>query len=202
MQILYKNNPVRRWHFTRARSVSVFCHSILLFGVGYTFYANSNKFDNNKIVNLKLANSKVDNLGKGSSSNLKLNQGLDETSSKKEMITIEQDSFSVRKLVSNSNANDPQSRYLNAWQRKVETIGFYETEKLKSDSDVTITLKAVIDKDGEILEISILESSGLREVDELAKMILTQAAPFEAFDEEMKLQYDSLEIVRDWNFYK
>ena len=33
-------------------------------------------------------------------------------------------------------------------------------------------------------------------------MILTQSAPFEAFDDEMKLQYDSLEIVRDWNFYK
>ena len=109
MQILYKNNPFRRWNFTKALIVSLFFHSILLFGVGYTFYANSNKFDNNKIVNLKLANSKVDNLGKGSSSNLKLNQGLDETSSKKEMITIEQDSFSVRKLVSNSNANDPQS---------------------------------------------------------------------------------------------
>ena len=202
MQILYKNNPFRRWNFTKALIVSVFFHSILLFGVGYTFYTNSNKFDNNKIVNIKLANSKVDNLGKGSSSNLKLNQSLDETSSTKEMITLEQDSFSVRKLVSNSNANDLQSRYLNAWQRKVETIGFYETEKLKLDSDVTITLKAVIDKDGEILEISILESSGLREVDELAKMILTQAAPFAEFDEEMRLQYDSLEIVRDWNFYK
>ena len=202
MQILYKNNPFRRWNFTKALIVSVFFHSILLFGVGYTFYANSNKFDNNKIVNIKLANSKVDNPGKGSSSNLKLNQSLDETSSTKEMITLEQDSFSVRKLVSNSNANDLQSRYLNAWQRKVETIGFYETEKLKLDSDVTITLKAVIDKDGEILEISILKSSGLREVDELAKMILTQAAPFAEFDEEMRLQYDSLEIVRDWNFYK
>lgn len=202
MQILYKNNPFRRWNFTKALIVSVFFHSILLFGVGYTFYTNSNKFDNNKIVNIKLANSKVDNLGKGSSSNLKLNQSLDETSSTKEMITLEQDSFSVRKLVSNSNANDLQSRYLNAWQRKVETIGFYETEKLKLDSDVTITLKAVIDKDGEILEISILKSSGLREVDELAKMILTQAAPFAEFDEEMRLQYDSLEIVRDWNFYK
>ena len=202
MQILYKTNPFRRWNFTKALVVSVFFHSILLFGIGYTFYANSNKFDNNKIVNLKLANSRVDNLGKGSSSNEKVNKSLNETSSTEEMITIEEDSFSIRKLLSNSNANDPQSRYLNAWQRKVETIGFYETEKLKLNADVTVTLKAVIDKDGEILEISILQSSGLREVDELAKMILTQAAPFEAFDEEMKLQYDSLEIVRDWNFYK
>ena len=202
MQILYKNTPFRRWNFTKALVVSVLFHSILLFGIGYTFYANSNKFDNNKIVNLKLANSIVDNLGKGSSSNEKVNKSLNETSSTEEMITIEEDSFSVRKLLSNSNANDPQSRYLNAWQRKVETIGFYETEKLKLNTDVTVTLKAVIDKDGEILEISILKSSGMREVDELAKMILTQAAPFEAFDEEMKLQYDSLEIVRDWNFYK
>ena len=81
MQILYKNNPFRRWNFTKALVVSVLFHSILLFGIGYTFYANSNKFDNNKIVNLKLANSIVDNLGKGSSSNEKLNQSLNETSS-------------------------------------------------------------------------------------------------------------------------
>ena len=162
MQILYKNNPFRRWNFTKALVVSVLFHSILLFGIGYTFYANSNKFDNNKIVNLKLANSIVDNLGKGSSSNERINKSLNETSSTEEMITIEEDSFSVRKLLSNSNANDPQSRYLNAWQRKVETIGFYETEKLKLNADVTVTLKAVIDKDGEILEISILKSSGLK----------------------------------------
>ena len=203
MQPLIYKERIQRWGFKQSMFVSLIFHGVVIFGISFVVIQQPWEFNEEVIVNIRFANGEFDmrgNSNNGHDSLQKNNQQVAMVS--KDSSSQDQSQFSVRRLESNSTLESYETIYLNAWQRKVETIGFYETEKLKLDSDVKITLKAVIDKDGEILEISILKSSGLREVDELAKMILTQAAPFAAFDEEMRLQYDSLEIVRDWNFYK
>ena len=59
---------------------------------------------------------------------------------------------------------------------------------------------ATIDSFGNLIKSEVLISSGNESVDELALIILNEAAPFAPFDPKMINEYSVLEIVRDWNF--
>jgi len=113
----------------------------------------------------------------------------------------DQSQFSVRRLESNSTMESFETVYLNAWQRKVETAGYYEI----STSDIIqgnfkVQIKSVIDQQGNLIAADILQSSGNSRLDELALKILRQSSPFQPFPEEMIASYQQLEIIRDWNF--
>ena len=91
--------------------------------------------------------------------------------------------------------------YLNAWQRQVETGGYYEISR----SDIVqgnfrVQIKSIIDHMGNLIDADILQSSGNSMLDALALRILYQSAPFQPFPEDMVANYQQLEIVRDWNF--
>ena len=91
--------------------------------------------------------------------------------------------------------------YLNAWQRQVETTGYYEISRSDMiQGDFRVQIKSIIDHKGNLIDADILQSSGNSILDALALKILYQSAPFEPFPTEMLDNYQKLEIIRDWNF--
>ena len=60
----------------------------------------------------------------------------------------------------------------------------------------------VLNWDGKLNDIRILQSSGHKALDEAALRIVRIAAPFQDFPVEMRKKYDQLEIIRTWKFSK
>ena len=200
---MLKRESLRRWDFSKAFITSLMIHAILIFGLGFTFLQIQERFDPQRVVNVKFANANFDSLGNLSSLNNTQETINDEERSAANNVSNQSfQAMSIRRLEANSLQNDSESRYLNSWQRKVETIGFYETNRISFEQDCMTRIKAIINAEGELVDAQILQSSGSDEIDNLAMNILKEASPFLPFDDQMLSMYEFIEIVRDWNFYK
>ncbi len=203
MTRMLKRESLRRWDFSKAFITSLMIHAILIFGLGFTFLQIQERFDPQRVVNVKFANANFDSLGNLSSLNNTQETINDEERSAANNVSNQSfQAMSIRRLEANSLQNDSESRYLNSWQRKVETIGFYETNRISFEQDSMTRIKAIINAEGELVDAQILQSSGSDEIDNLAMNILKEASPFLPFDDQMLSMYEFIEIVRDWNFYK
>ena len=200
---MLKRESFRRWDFSKAFITSLMIHAILIFGLGFTLFQIQERFDPQRVVNVKFANANFDSLGNLSSLNNTQETINDEERSVANNVSNQSfQAMSIRRLEANSLQNDSESRYLNSWQRKVETIGFYETNRISFEQDSMTRIKAIINAEGELVDAQILQSSGSDEIDNLAMNILKEASPFLPFDDQMLSKYEFIEIVRDWNFYK
>jgi len=200
---MLKRESLRRWDFSKAFITSLMIHAILIFGLGFTLFQIQERFDPQRVVNVKFANANFDSLGNLSSLNNTQETINDEERSVANNVSNQSfQAMSIRRLEANSLQNDSESRYLNSWQRKVETIGFYETNRISFEQDSMTRIKAIINAEGELVDAQILQSSGSDEIDNLAMNILKEASPFLPFDDQMLSMYEFIEIVRDWNFYK
>ena len=200
---MLKRESFRRWDFSKAFITSLMIHAILIFGLGFTLFQIQERFDTQRVVNVKFANANFDSLGNLSSLNNTQETINDEERSVANNVSNQSfQAMSIRRLEANSLQNDSESRYLNSWQRKVETIGFYETNRISFEQDSMTRIKAIINAEGELVDAQILQSSGSDEIDNLAMNILKEASPFLPFDDQMLSMYEFIEIVRDWNFYK
>ena len=203
MTRMLKRESFRRWDFSKAFITSLMIHAILIFGLGFTLFQIQERFDPQRVVNVKFANANFDSLGNLSSLNNTHETINDEERSAANNVSNQSfQAMSIRRLEANSLQNDSESRYLNSWQRKVETIGFYETNRISFEQDSMTRIKAIINAEGELVDAQILQSSGSDEIDNLAMNILKEASPFLPFDDQMLSMYEFIEIVRDWNFYK
>jgi len=203
MTRMLKRESLRRWDFSKAFITSLMIHAILIFGLGFTLFQIQERFDPQRVVNVKFANANFDSLGNLSSLNNTQETINDEERSVANNVSNQSfQAMSIRRLEANSIQNDSESRYLNSWQRKVETIGFYETNRISFEQDSMTRIKAIINAEGELVDAQILQSSGSDEIDNLAMNILKEASPFLPFDDQMLSMYEFIEIVRDWNFYK
>jgi TonB family protein len=203
MTRIFKRESLRRWDFSKAFITSLMIHAILIFGLGFTLLQIQERFDPQRVVNVKFANANFDSLGNLSSlNNTQETINDEERSAAKNVSNQSFQTMSIRRLEANSLQNDSESRYLNSWQRKVETIGFYETNRISFEQDSMTRIKAIINAEGELVDAQILQSSGSDEIDNLAMNILKEASPFLPFDDQMLSMYEFIEIVRDWNFYK
>ena len=203
MTRMLKRESFRRWDFSKAFITSLMIHAILIFGLGFTLFQIQERFDPQRVVNVKFANANFDSLGNLSSLNNTQETINDEERSVANNFSNQSfQAMSIRRLEANSLQNDSESRYLNSWQRKVETIGFYETNRISFEQDSMTRIKAIINAEGELVDAQILQSSGSDEIDNLAMNILKEASPFLPFDDQMLSMYEFIEIVRDWNFYK
>jgi len=203
MTRMLKRESFRRWDFSKAFITSLMIHAILIFGLGFTLFQIQERFDPQRVVNVKFAKANFDSLGNLSSLNNTQETINDEERSVANNVSNQSfQAMSIRKLEANSLQNDSESRYLNSWQRKVETIGFYETNRISFEQDSMTRIKAIINAEGELVDAQILQSSGSDEIDNLAMNILKEASPFLPFDDQMLSMYEFIEIVRDWNFYK
>ena len=203
MTRMLKRESLTRWDFSKAFITSLMIHAILIFGLGFTLFQIQERFDPQRVVNVKFANANFDSLGNLSSLNNTQETINDEERSAANNVSNQSfQAMSIRRLEANSLQNDSESRYLNSWQRKVETIGFYETNRISFEQDSMTRIKAIINAEGELVDAQILQSSGSDEIDNLAMNILKEASPFLPFDDQMLSMYEFIEIVRDWNFYK
>ena len=203
MTRMLKRESLKRWDFSKAFITSLMIHAILIFGLGFTLFQIQERFDPQRVVNVKFANANFDSLGNLSSLNSTQETINDEERSVANNVSNQSfQAMSIRRLEANSLQNDSESRYLNSWQRKVETIGFYETNRISFEQDSMTRIKAIINAEGELVDAQILQSSGSDEIDNLAMNILKEASPFLPFDDQMLSMYEFIEIVRDWNFYK
>lgn len=94
--------------------------------------------------------------------------------------------------------------YLESWRRKVEEVGNLHYPEQASRLGIYGNLKLMvsIDKDGQLVDVRILESSGQEMLDQAALQIVRLAAPFEPLPQSIRETTDILEIVRSWKFEK
>lgn len=104
----------------------------------------------------------------------------------------------VKRLTSVSTKTADEAAYLNMWRQKVERIG--NANYPSGDIYGNLRMLVVINWDGKLRDLRILESSGHRELDDAAMRIVRIASPFQDFPVEMRKKYDQLEIIRTWKF--
>ena len=202
MQPLIYKQRVQRWGFRKSMLVSLMCHGVIIFGVSFVIIQQPWEFNEDAIVNIKFADGEFDMQG----SSVNGFESLQQNSQKTAMISRDanlqdQSQLSVRRLESNSTMESFETIYLNAWQRQVETAGYYEISRSDMiQGDFRVQIKSIIDHKGNLIDADILQSSGNSMLDALALKILYQTAPFEPFPTEMVDNYQQLEIIRDWNF--
>lgn len=108
----------------------------------------------------------------------------------------------IRTLTSVSTKESFDAKYLHEWSNKVELVGNrnYPQEALSRRITGSLRLSVVINPDGTIYEIEILQSSGHRILDDAALQIVRLSAPFAIFPPEIRQHADRLQIIRTWNF--
>ncbi len=104
----------------------------------------------------------------------------------------------VKRLTSVSTKTADEAAYLNMWRQKVERVG--NANYPSGDIYGNLRMLVVINWDGRLRDLRILESSGYKSLDDAALRIVRIAAPFQDFPVEMRKKYDQLEIIRTWKF--
>ena len=202
MQPLIYKERVQRWGFKQSMLTSLIFHGIVIFGISFVVIQQPWKFNEEAIVNIRFANEEFDMQGRS-------NSGFDSIQRNNQQAAMvtrdsnpqDQSQLSVRRLESNSTLESYETIYLNAWQRKVETTGYFQiSQKDIIRGNFKVQIRSIIDSMGNLIGADILKSSGNSSMDALALKILQQAAPFEPFPMDMAANYQQLEIIRDWNF--
>ena len=202
MQPLIYKERIQRWGFKQSMFVSLIFHGVVIFGVSFVVIQQPWKFNEEVIVNIRFANGEFDMRGSS-------NNGLDLLQKNNQQVAMvskdsssqDQSQLSVRRLECNSTLESYETIYLNAWQRKVETAGYYEiSRKDIIQGNFKVQIRSIIDSMGNLIGADILKSSGNSSMDALALKILQQSAPFQPFPQDMAVNYQQLEIIRDWNF--
>ena len=201
--LLTKNPSSRSLNLNKSFVLSIIIHLALIFGITFTTFYELPFLKNTPIINVKLANSNIDEIGSASVmpdvSEIDINDNRLSNISLAKKSSLQ--SNKVKKLQANSIVNNAEAQYLNLWQRQIESAG----DKIISENDLSLNnemvqIIATIDSLGNLIRSEIAISSGVDEIDLLAIRILNESAPFPAFDPLMLEEYGFLEIVRDWNF--
>ena len=202
MQPLIYKQRIQRWGFRKSMLASLMFHGVVIFGISFVVIQQPWEFNKEAIVNIKFADGEFDMKGSSLDGKEFIQQATHQAAMVSQDVNLQDESqFSVRRLESNSSLQSFETIYLNAWQRQVETAGYYEISR--SDiiqGNFRVQIKSIIDHMGNLIDADILRSSGNPMLDALALRILYQSAPFEPFPEDMVANYQQLEIVRDWNF--
>ena len=200
--ILYNKNIKNRVNLKKSFLLSTLIHVFLIFGISFIFIYKQPLFDSSPVVNIKLANADVDqdpDFLPQVINNLINSNGAESS----ELIDdqIKQKTLKVKMLDANSDKNTIESKYLNAWQRKIERVGHNVLKKEYSQLNlIQLRLVVSIDSLGNLIETKIIDSSGNSEIDKIAKEIVRLASPFEPFSDEMLSEYEVLQVDRIWKF--
>lgn len=118
----------------------------------------------------------------------------------------ERQEYAKRPRVSRQNSaatmRDISAWYRDEWRKKVERIGNlnYPDEARRQQIYGSLRMLVVIDRNGTVQELRVLESSGQSLLDEAAMRIVRLAAPFAPFSGELAQKFDQVEIIRTWRF--
>ena len=197
-----RNISKRSLTFNKSFIISILIHIILIFSISITTYYKLPIFSDSPIINVKFANSSQDNftnINFGDTENLNKDISFSSEGKMNSSKNITQ-SFKIKKLQANSIVNSDEAMYLNFWQRQIEKTGDNLILNSKKIFNGKVQIMATVDVNGNLIDATILISSGDKQIDEMAINILKKSAPFAAFNQTMSDEYSVLEIVRDWNF--
>lgn len=140
-------------------------------------------------------------LSNSSSSDPTINALAKEIASLEARIAAEQQAKArqprVKRLTSVSTKSADEAAYLNMWRQKVERVGNANyPDGIYGD----LRMLVVLNYDGQLKDVRVLESSGYKQLDDAALRIVRIAAPYQDFPVEMRKKYDQLEIIRTWKF--
>jgi protein TonB len=107
-----------------------------------------------------------------------------------------------QKYINASTKEYNYANYMDAWRRKVETIGStnYPNKARQQQLSGSLVLDVVLNSNGTIHKVVIKQSSGYKILDEAALRIVRLAAPFAPFPEAIRNKTDLLHITRTWDF--
>lgn len=97
---------------------------------------------------------------------------------------------------------DASAAYLDKFRQKVELYGnrYYPNEAKQQRLSGEVRLMVILNAQGGIRAMRLIESSGHSILDEAAKASVRRGAPFGAFDATMKKDISELRIIRTWRF--
>ena len=199
--ILYNKNIKNRVNLKKSFLLSTLIHIFLIFGVSFIFIYKQPLFDSSPVVNIKLANANID---QDPEFLPQVNNLINGNGSKPSELTDNQNkqkTLKVKMLDANSEQNTIESKYLNAWQRKIERVGHNVLKREYPQLNLSqLRLVVSIDASGNLIETKIIDSSGSTEIDKIAQEIVRLASPFEPFSNEMISEYEVLQVDRIWKF--
>lgn len=108
----------------------------------------------------------------------------------------------IRRLTSVASRSSIYAEYLNKWTQKVELMGneHFPEAALEQRIFGSLRLSVIINSDGSIEQVELLERSGYPILDQAALQIVRLSGPFEAFPGEIRQEVDQLDIIRTWRF--
>ena len=199
--ILYNKNIKNRVNLKKSFLLSTVIHIFLIFGVSFIFIYKQPLFESAPIVNIKLANSDIDQDPNFIPQSKILPNGDGAESSEVFLNQTNQKTLKVKMLNANSEQSTIEAKYLNAWQRKIERVGHSFLKKEYPQLNLTqLRLVVSIDSFGNLIETEIIDSSGNSNIDAIAQEIVRLASPFEPFSSEMMSEYEILQVDRIWKF--
>ena len=94
------------------------------------------------------------------------------------------------------------SNYMREWVKKVERVGNlnYPDQARREGLSGKLRMDVTLNADGTVRNITISQPSGQPVLDEAARRIVNQAAPFAPFPPEILKEADILHITRTWVF--
>lgn len=199
--ILYNKNIKNRVNLKKSFLLSTVMHIFLIFGVSFIFIYKQPLFESAPVVNIKLANSDMDQDQNFIPQSKILSNGDGAESSEVFLNQTNQKTLKVKMLNANSEQSTIETKYLNAWQRKIERVGHSFLKKEYPQLNLTqLRLIVSIDSFGNLIETEIIDSSGNSNIDAIAQEIVRLASPFEPFSSEMMSEYEILQVDRIWKF--
>ena len=199
--ILYNKNIKNRVNLKKSFLLSTVIHIFLIFGVSFIFIYKQPLFESAPVVNIKLANSDIDQDPNFIPQSKILSNGDGAESSEVFLNQTNQKTLKVKMLNANSDQRTIEAKYLNAWQRKIERVGHSFLKKEYPQLNLTqLRLVVSIDSFGNLIETEIIDSSGNSNIDAIAQEIVRLASPFEPFSSEMMSEYEILQVDRIWKF--
>ena len=199
--ILYNKNIKNRVNLKKSFLLSTVIHIFLIFGVSFIFIYKQPLFESAPVVNIKLANSDIDQDPNFIPQSKILSNGDGAESSEVFLNQTNQKTLKVKMLNANSEQSTIEAKYLNAWQRKIERVGHSFLKKEYPQLNLTqLRLLVSIDSFGNLIETEIIDSSGNSNIDAIAQEIVRLASPFEPFSSEMMSEYEILQVDRIWKF--
>lgn len=108
----------------------------------------------------------------------------------------------VTRITAASTLSSVNASYIHQWRDEIESMGrlHYPPEARNCRQNCRLRLLVAIYPDGSLAELTVLESSGRRILDEAALRIVKLSVPFAPFPPAMRAQTDLLEIIRTWSF--
>lgn len=114
------------------------------------------------------------------------------------------ETLNVHKIQTASTMSASDAAYIHSWLEKIEQYGnkHYPERARQFKIYGNVMIRVAIKPNGQLEDVSIVNSSGYKILDDSAIRIVKMAAPYAPFPPEISSDVDIIEIVRVWQFRK